>query len=151
MKRTMSFARPIGRVTGLLLAVTFLFSVAATTASAQLESRTTVDIPFAFVVGSKSMPAGVYSVERRTQKVLTLRSADGKDAAMLQTVLVDNGSAVKRGRLIFNKYGDEYFLSTVVPSFSDTAFRIPATEQEERLAKASGRPEVVAVSTTSAR
>jgi hypothetical protein len=151
MKRTMSFATSFRRATGLLLAAAFLFSVAASTASAQLQSTIQVRIPFAFVVGSKTLPAGVYSVERRTQKVLMLRSVDSKDAAMLNAVLVDNGSESERSRLVFNKYGDEYFLSTVVPSFSDVAYRLPPTKQEERLAKASGEPEVVAVAMTPAQ
>jgi len=151
MKRTMSYATSFRRAAGLLLAVTFLFSVAATSASAQLGNTIQVRIPFAFVAGSKTMPAGVYSVERRTQRVLMLRSNDSNDTAMLNAVIVDNGGDSKRGRLLFNKYGDEYFLSAVVPSFSDVAYRVPPTSQEERLAKSSRKPDTVAVAMSSAR
>ena len=151
MKRTTSYATSFRRATGLLLAAAFVFSIAASTASAQLSNTIQVNIPFAFVVGSKTMPAGVYSVERRTQKVLMLRSNDSDNTAMLNAVLVDINRESKRGRLVFNKYGDEYFLSTVVPSFSDTGYRLPASKEEERLAKQSGARETVAVAMISAR
>src|SRR3954464_5533687 len=73
-----------------------------------------VTIPFDFTVGAKSFPAGDYLVRPDMTSVVTsIRSADGQSAAMalthpIQAIKVSGGT-----RLVFNRYGDRYFLSQV--------------------------------------
>ncbi len=97
-----------------IIAIAFLASVvvaAASSAEAQTESRVT--IPFAFQLGSASMPAGDYRVVSTSEGALWVRSKDGRQSA---TVLANttSGSTAPARKLVFNRYGSYYFLSAVL-------------------------------------
>ena len=88
--------------------------LAVANAQAQAPSKVTVDIPFEFSAGKTTLHAGVYSIKRLSGDTLTLRSADGKSAAILNAPVTHNSSdpnAVER--LVFHKQGDRYFLSQI--------------------------------------
>jgi hypothetical protein len=153
MNNTMnSFARTTHRGTGLkariaaaLVLAGLLFSVSVAPASAQGMSRVKMSIPFAFVAGKKALPAGEYTIERSQLNLLTVRRSDGSATAILATTPADATSPISRTELIFNRYGDQYFLSQVRPSANTLIYRVPRSPVEERLAKSSSGPEVVAV------
>ena len=88
--------------------------LAAANAQAQAPSKVRVDIPFEFSAGKTTLHAGVYSIKRLSGDTLTLRSEDGKSAAILHAPVTHNSSdpnAVER--LVFYKQGDRYFLSQI--------------------------------------
>ena len=92
------------------------FSVAlfaAASVFSQGPQRLTVQVPFGFHVGNSILPAGEYTVYTDTPNVLRLRSDDFKSSVMIQTNAVEKLKAPSQGMLVFNKYGDEYFLSQV--------------------------------------
>ena len=72
------------RAVWLGFAVAVLLAVGTVPALAQTILR--VDIPFAFQVEGKQMPAGAYEIVQGPESVLTIRSADGKTQAVLVTV-----------------------------------------------------------------
>lgn len=154
MNNTMnSFARTTRRVASLkrhvaaaLVLAGLHFSVNAAPVSAQSVGRVQVKIPFEFVAGKKALPAGVYTIDRSSLNLLTVRRTDGSASAILSTIPADAISALSRTELIFNRYGDKYFLSQVRPSADAFVYRVPRSRVEERLAKSSSGPEVVAVS-----
>src|ERR1044071_8484411 len=81
---------------------------------AQAPGKAEVNIPFEFSAGTKTLQPGVYSIKRLSGSFVTLRSVDGKSAVILNapinlTSLDDNA----RERLVFNKYGDQYYLSQI--------------------------------------
>ena len=96
------------------LALILLVSVAMIPARAQASARLRADIPFDFYVGGKLLPAGEYSVEREAagRDTLRVQSADGSEGMFALTINVRG----RRGqsdtpRLVFHRYGDQYFLA----------------------------------------
>src|SRR6185436_17314104 len=86
------------------------------TAQAQASGTTELraSIPFEFSIGNQTMPAGEYVVRSTNPssdlKVLQLRSRDGRTSVMVRTnnVIGDTQGAAK---LVFNRYGDQYFFA----------------------------------------
>lgn len=73
-----------------------------------------VTVPFDFTIGSKSFPSGDYVVRSgMAQTVLAIQSVDGHSAAMTLTTPMYGHNESGGARLIFNRYGDRYFLSQV--------------------------------------
>jgi hypothetical protein len=71
-------------------------------------------IPFAFHAGSRELPAGEYSITvlnpSSDQKVLQIRSTDGRISAIVSTLSAKAKSS-ERSRLLFHRYGDTYFFA----------------------------------------
>jgi hypothetical protein len=81
---------------------------------AQAPSKVEVNIPFEFSAGTKTLQPGVYSIKRLSGNYLMLRSTDRKSTVILNAPInltsTDQDSAE---RLVFKKYGEEYFLSQI--------------------------------------
>ena len=73
----------------------------------------TAEIPFAFHAGGAMLRAGEYTVAGNSSGVLELRSKDAKSTAMVITHNIRPATLETQGKLIFNRYGNEYFLSQV--------------------------------------
>ena len=108
-------------------------------AQAQASSKVEVNIPFEFSAGKTMLQPGVYSIKRMSGNYLTLRSADGKSAVILNAPLnltSTDPNAVER--LVFNKYGDEYALAQI--------WLTADTGRELIVRKKPAKPEVVELS-----
>ena len=104
----------------LLLALCLLTVGGGIVANAQISSGVTIQasIPFAFVVGDTTLPAGKYDirvVDGDTLNVLELQSVKGGISVMVDTVdaQTNRDQILNRGDLVFDKIGDKYFLSQV--------------------------------------
>src|SRR6266404_3151675 len=97
----------------------------------------TAKIPFDFTVGTKSFTAGEYIVRSESARpVLALESADHKSAIMALTQDVHTRTPLSKGKLVFNRYGDQYFLSQVWRPGA-TGRQLPKSSAEkEMIAKA---------------
>lgn len=85
-------------------------------AAAQSDRSRTTNIPFSFVVGGETLPAGEYTVgpnRRDYEKVWLVQSRDGHAGALFATMSVRASETQEKGKLIFHKYGDQYFLSQI--------------------------------------
>jgi hypothetical protein len=90
------------------------FMLAIASVNAQTPSRIEVNIPFDFSAGKATLKAGTYSIRRTSGNALAIRSADGKTTALIDAPLTIGSRDSKAGeRLVFNQYGDQYFLSQV--------------------------------------
>jgi hypothetical protein len=96
------------------------------------------DIPFDFVVGSQTMPAGHYTVEHSIiTPLLVLKSANGKVQSVITNSLESvNTQAV--GKLVFHRYGDEYFLSAAWWPGSKSGRQLRTTSHEREVARRLG-------------
>jgi len=92
-----------------------LFLLAA--ASAFGQQRVRYDIPFEFHFMDTVMPAGQYEVNAATNNVAHLLSLEcyASRAHGISTTygIGGGGNPRSEGRLVFNKYGETYFLSEV--------------------------------------
>ncbi len=70
-----------------------------------------VSIPFDFHVGNKTLPSGTYIVQRQGEAI-KLSGANGHSAFVMSTA-VPNPAAKLDNQLVFNRYGDDCYLSEV--------------------------------------
>src|ERR1700755_2877481 len=73
------------------------------------------NIPFDFTVGNTTMPAGEYTISSPLRNFVDLRSAN----RTLMATVGGNQSYIEKksssaGELIFARYGDQYFLDSVL-------------------------------------
>ena len=95
----------------MLLAVV---SLAATVVSAQSARRIVATVPFNFIVGDTEMPAGTYGVTPAPtgSGILRITGAENsKTVLRLSSSLHRNNAG--RGKLVFHRYQDQYFLSEI--------------------------------------
>jgi hypothetical protein len=96
--------------------VIFMAVVGVSSARAQTSGPTIlrVDIPFAFSVGNQTLPAGEYQVScinaASDNKILQLRDMSGRSGALVRTSSMI-GKAQDNAKLVFNRYGDQYFFA----------------------------------------
>ena len=111
-------------------------------ARAQDQEGVVVKVPFEFVAGEKTMPAGTYSVGRIASDPhsgLIIRNYD--KSAIVPTILVETDSA-QQPALSFDHVEDKYFLSKV-----DTpggTYTIPVPRAISALVQAKGHGSVSA-------
>ena len=109
-------------------------------AQALIEGSIEADVPFAFIVKETSLPAGKYTFIRLDQTnplVLEIRSATGHKVVMFEAENAQIAQIPRHPELVFNKVGEQYFLSQIWADDTDIGYQLPKTKAEERL-EASG-------------
>jgi len=94
-------------------------------ARAQEVDKVAVKVPFDFVAGGQTLPAGTYNVTRASDQAfpaLVIRSFD--NSAFLLPMFFDGVSA-DHAELSFRHVGDKYFLSEVKTPAGVYAIRTP--------------------------
>ena len=91
------------------------------------------DVPFAFSVGDTWMPAGEYTISQPTREVLELRAGDH---FALVVSSQSNQESNAGSELVFDRYGDQYFLRRVLcPKVSSLNLEIAQSKAEKRARK----------------
>jgi hypothetical protein len=98
-------------------------------ASAQ-ERAIKATVPFDFTVGSKLVPSGTYTITAKTPNVVLIQNGE-RSIALFSTAYGDSRKSTT-GELVFNKYGDQYFLSEILCSAADMNLEIPTSKAEKR-------------------
>src|SRR6267143_4942431 len=94
----------------LLVAVALAAAVVSATAPS---NPIKANIPFEFVIGDKTLPAGTYIAKPATTGgALAIQSADGKNSAVRMTGPTEQKNK-SRARMVFHRYGHNYFLAQV--------------------------------------
>ena len=106
-------------------------------AQAQGVRQYEASIPFDFNVGNKSFQAGDYAIGLTNplamQETLTIRNLKSREAEVFLVTRNQANAFAAASRLIFNRYGDRYFLSEMAtPALSAEFLRAKA---ETRLAR----------------
>ena len=111
-----------------------------------------VSIPFDFVVRGRTLPAGDYEMIRVMDEpiaVLLRNVHDRHDEIVFDTEPVVGRVMPKRDELIFNRYGDSYFLSEVFTAGEQTGEELYPSKSERELRREMARndsaPETVTV------
>jgi hypothetical protein len=111
------------------------------------------NIPFNFAVGSKTFPAGTYDVgtiDHHDSKILLLQARDGDASMMLNSNAAQNLDPADKTKLVFNQYGNRYFLSQIWVAGETRGHQLPKTSREKEMARdvaqnlTQGRIEIVA-------
>jgi len=102
------------------LALSLLVTLAALPAAAKSVDGMRAQVPFDFHVGDSLVRAGNYTITSMTDDEMLLRISNGKEVAAVTTNSGRaRGDGEGRARLVFHKYGDQYFLSAVWGSDSN--------------------------------
>jgi len=125
-----------------ILAVSALVFCALTAgASAQsLIVAKKVKIDFDFYAGKKLMPAGEYEFKLipnpQTRKLVQVRQIGGAASAIVASVPGSNVKELKPGSIVFNRYGDQYYLARL--QFGDSAYvhNVIKSKSERKLLRA---------------
>jgi hypothetical protein len=105
-------------------------------------------IPFDFIVRGKSFPAGKYEVRRTNDspETLEIQNVKTRETAMFNTDPVEARKTPGNAKLVFHRYGDDYFLSQVWTPGDDTGRElVPSHKERHELARINTPPETVAI------
>ncbi len=135
-----------------LIILSVLGVLTTVSAHAQAGKQFAVTIPFGFYVGSKTLPAGQYVVGRSTEasyEGVVLRGTDGRTGVFVLTRGIQTLEVQQQSKLVFRRYGDQYFLAEVWISERSTGRGLPTSRKErslaQEIAKHGAKPEKVAV------
>jgi hypothetical protein len=98
----------------IIVAITFLFGLGVA-ANAETKPQVAVTLPFDFVAGKTTLPAGKYIVKRISVQpfdVLMLTSADTGSSVFVRPIEMENASNDKP-KVGFKKVGEQHFLSSI--------------------------------------
>jgi hypothetical protein len=118
-------------ITVFAIAVCLLASFAAGSNASAQDHAAKATVPFNFNVGDSWVPAGTYimSSDSNHPKVVSIRSKDGRLNLMSVTRSGDPRSGA--GKLVFTKYGDQYFLHEIVCSLCGIDVVFPGSKHEK--------------------
>ena len=119
------------RTTVLALLTAALISMGSACAYAQAPA---FKVPFDFTVGNQVLPARTYQVsyasETSENGILIRSKGERPHAALITTYPADPSTGV--GKLIFTKYGNQYFLHEVLCGVVSMNVALPASKPEKQ-------------------
>jgi hypothetical protein len=109
-----------------------IFAALAVVASSALTARgqTKVTIPFSFHVGSTLMPAGTYRIEYPLSSMISFQNLNGRDYASV-VATTNRADAVPLQKLVFNRYGNEYFLRETLAAGAESEMTFAPTRLQK--------------------
>jgi hypothetical protein len=139
--KNLEHARGKHALVPLSLTLFFAMSLWPARAQAQIIGNLEADVPFQFHVGNTTLPPGRYMVHELEGSDLTMMqisSADGKLSALFDVESAQARTAPEESELIFNKYGDRYFLSEMYDEGNVDGSRLSPSRDEKRASKEDG-------------
>ena len=123
---------------GLMIGLAMFLTKASANAQS-LAQPTRVNVPFDFVVANKKLPSGEYLISRKQPTegdlLLAITNKDNRVNAVCFTVPVQVLTPTDKGKLVFHRYGDQYFLSEVWPVGATTGRAVAKSDAERDLEK----------------
>jgi hypothetical protein len=123
----------------LFIALVFTTTMYPFKAKAQIIGSLEADIPFQFHVGNAKLPPGKYVirvVQNSDLGVMEISSADGSTSALFEVRDAQAKSAPGKNELIFNKYGQRYFLENLFDESNPSGSAVVKSGYEKRIAEA---------------
>ena len=123
------------------LACAALLTLGAAFASAQMRAN----IPFDFAAAGSNLAAGEYTLETTgdTDQVLQMCNLQQHRCVFVIASQVASKTKNDPGKFVFNRYGDQYFLSEI---WSRSLVRtLPQDRRERQLAKSGAAPDVAVI------
>ena len=130
--------------TKVLAASMLLFVSAVAAAPSHAQQINKINIPFAFQAGGKTLPAGEYRVTRALEGnavAQVIESTDSKTAVVVLTEGVDAKKLDVSQKMVFHRYGREYFLSQIWTG-SRIGRKLPTSKREKEVMRGSGESDV---------
>jgi hypothetical protein len=121
----------MNRISAIALIVAASF-VTAGSAMAQ-DHRAQATVPFNFSVNGNSLPAGTYTIgsEVNSPNLITITDRE-KNVHLMTIVVPDSNTSSAANKLVFHRYGDQYFLSEVRCDSASMNVQLSTSKAEKR-------------------
>jgi hypothetical protein len=106
---------------------------------AQSTNQVRATIPFNFIVAGRQLPAGTYQFVKDSNSLLVIRNLR-QPAGALSQIFTYSGERHDDNNLIFNRYGDRYFLREIHSRSMVGNGEIPRSKLERQAQEASLNP-----------
>jgi hypothetical protein len=90
-----------------------------------------VKVPFDFTAGNALLPAGTYTIQLDPENLIVIRNLY-KPVSAIELVRGDDKKSPNTGKLLFHKYGSQYFLSEILCDSEGMNLMMIPTKREER-------------------
>jgi|ERR1700747_2654367 len=123
----------------LFIAFVFALTIYASNAQAQIIGDLEVNVPFPFHAGNTKLPAGNYRIHMLDNSDLTvmeISSANGSTSALFEVQEAEANSTPAKSELIFNKYGNRYFLAKLFDEGNPSGGKVLESRYEKKISKA---------------
>jgi hypothetical protein len=84
-------------------------------------------------VGDKLLPAGTYTIKEQSDHLIMIQNHD-KPIAAVSLVNGDSHKSPNGGKLMFHRYGSQYFLSEILCDQASMNLQVPTSKTEKRTA-----------------
>jgi len=137
-----------------ILSVVAMLSLAVSLSAAALANfsgAVKADIPFDFMVGKESMKAGHYQITGLTPSgTLVIHNLETKKSVTFQVTNGKTTAGDSDAKLVFNRYGNQYFLTRIWDGGETSSDLIKSKTEREAakakyLAQNNDQPEVVTI------
>jgi hypothetical protein len=124
-----------------LIACALTIGTLASTQSASAQSETAlaeVNIPFNFQTANRTLPAGMYRIDREFGHVILLRGP-GQAASFVEMHNAVKSHAADHGTVVFDRYGDKYYLRQIWTAGSTDGLECPKSRAEKESLQAKNK------------
>lgn len=97
------------------------------------EQAVEVQVPFDFENGSQHLPAGKYRIDLTSEPLMLLRGSVAHSAGFAMTIPEIASKPPQRGKVVFHRVGNRYFLSEVWLAGESTGRVCVKSRREKRL------------------
>lgn len=121
------------------IALVLAMTIYPAKAHAQIIGNLEVTIPFQFHAGNAKLPAGNYIVhvlDNSDLTIMEISSVDGSTSALFQVQDAEANSTPPKSELIFNKYGNRYFLAKVFDEGNASGSEVLKSTYEKKVSQA---------------
>jgi hypothetical protein len=123
----------------LFVAFVIALTIYPTKANAQIIGDVEAKIPFQFHAGNTKFPAGEYRIhvlDDSDLSVMEISSVDGSVSGIFQVRDAEANSEPAKSELIFNKYGNRYFLAKLFDEGNPSGSQVVESRYEKKVSQA---------------
>jgi hypothetical protein len=128
-----------------VLRASIVAMLVAAAGHAQSTRELRANIPFNFVAGSATLPAGYYTVNQGSSGLISMNSPERKASAFVSAPVVNCARNQSASRLVFHRYGTAYLLSQIWTAGNDCGREVPVASRERELAAKHRAPDETVV------
>jgi hypothetical protein len=88
------------------------------------------NVRFDFQIGERTYPAGEYRISIGSDNFIRITSVSDASNSQFLPANHSNGGKEQRSRLVFSKYGEDYFLTEIVLDCQQWDYLIPASRRQ---------------------
>jgi hypothetical protein len=101
--------------------------------NAQSRQVIKAQVPFEFIVNGNILPAGECVIEAQGDGLIHLQVISGSRRVFVVPSATESLNAAAESKMVFHRYGDRYFLSTIRREGNNRGYELPSGKAEKEL------------------